>query len=417
MGPQDQDSRKLRSFLEREGCRSLRKALASIWRMRSRVTAKSCPTSSSVCSQPSERPKRRRSTFSSRGVSVLRTLFVCSRRERPMIDSTGDTTCLSSMKSPRWLSSSSPIGVSRELGSCAIFRTFRTLSTGTSILVAISSGVGSRPSSCTSWREVRMSLLIVSIMCTGMRIVRAWSAMARVMAWRIHQVAYVENLYPRRYSNLSTAFMRPMLPSWIRSRNCRPRFVYFLAIEMTSRRLASTISFLAMAALCWPCLMTVITRLISSALALARASPPLIPCWRAQLLEDLAVAVHRLRLELLPRRILDLALRLAPRRLAAAGLGLELPGLVRDLVPVAQHALDGAERVHDRAGQLDLLLLGELLLVDVHDFLDGDVTAAEQLAQLAEALERQVGAEDGHRDLVLALLDALGQRDLALAGE
>ena len=28
-----------------------------------------------------------------------------------------------------------------------------------------------------------------SIMWTGMRIVRAWSAMARVMAWRIHQVA------------------------------------------------------------------------------------------------------------------------------------------------------------------------------------------------------------------------------------
>jgi hypothetical protein len=28
-------------------------------------------------------------------------------------------------------------------------------------------------------------------MCTGMRMVRAWSAMARVMAWRIHHVAYV----------------------------------------------------------------------------------------------------------------------------------------------------------------------------------------------------------------------------------
>ena len=26
--------------------------------------------------------------------------------------------------------------------------------------------------------------------------VRAWSAMARVMACRIHHVAYVENLYP-----------------------------------------------------------------------------------------------------------------------------------------------------------------------------------------------------------------------------
>ena len=36
-----------------------------------------------------------------------------------------------------------------------------------------------------------------------------------------------------------------MLPSWIRSRNCRPRLVYFLAMEMTRRRFASTISFLA----------------------------------------------------------------------------------------------------------------------------------------------------------------------------
>ena len=34
-----------------------------------------------------------------------------------------------------------------------------------------------------------MSLFIVSIMWTGMRIVRAWSAMARVIACRIHQVA------------------------------------------------------------------------------------------------------------------------------------------------------------------------------------------------------------------------------------
>ena len=93
------------------------------------------------------------------------------------------------MKSPRWLSSSSPMGVSSEMGSCAILRTLRTLSTGTSILIAISSGVGSRPSSWTSWREVRMSLLMVSIMCTGMRMVRAWSAMARVMACRIHHVA------------------------------------------------------------------------------------------------------------------------------------------------------------------------------------------------------------------------------------
>src|SRR2546429_9121383 len=36
----------------------LRNALASIWRMRSRVTANDCPTSSRVCSLPSSRPKR-----------------------------------------------------------------------------------------------------------------------------------------------------------------------------------------------------------------------------------------------------------------------------------------------------------------------------------------------------------------------
>ena len=98
------------------------------------------------------------------------------------------------MKSPRCESSSSPIGVSSEIGSCAIFMILRTFETGMSIRSAISSACGSRPSSCTSAREVRVSLLIVSIMCTGMRMVRAWSAMARVMAWRIHHVAYVENL-------------------------------------------------------------------------------------------------------------------------------------------------------------------------------------------------------------------------------
>ena len=75
------------------------------------------------------------------------------------------------------------------MGSCAIFMILRTLDTGMSIRLAISSALGSRPSSCTSERDVRVSLLIVSIMWTGMRIVRAWSAIARVIAWRIHHVA------------------------------------------------------------------------------------------------------------------------------------------------------------------------------------------------------------------------------------
>src|SRR5438874_12931358 len=76
---------------------------------------------------------------------------------------------------------------------------------------------------------------------------------------------------------------------------------------------------------------------------------------RTQLLEDLAVAVHRLRLELLPRGLLDLASAAAPRRLAA-GLGPQLLGLVRDLIALAQHPLGGADRVRARALQLDFLL-------------------------------------------------------------
>ena len=43
-----------------------------------------------------------------------------------------------------------------------------------------------------------------------------------------------------------------MLPSWIRSRNCRPRLVYFFAIEITRRRLASVISRLALRAFASP---------------------------------------------------------------------------------------------------------------------------------------------------------------------
>ena len=41
-------SKKLLSFLDRDGCFSLRSAFASIWRMRSRVTENCWPTSSSV---------------------------------------------------------------------------------------------------------------------------------------------------------------------------------------------------------------------------------------------------------------------------------------------------------------------------------------------------------------------------------
>ena len=54
---------------------------------------------------------------------------------------------------------------------------------------AISAGSGSRPSFCTSWRSTCTALLSFSTMCTGMRIVRDLSAIARVTACRIHHVA------------------------------------------------------------------------------------------------------------------------------------------------------------------------------------------------------------------------------------
>ena len=134
-------------------------------------------------------PKRMRSTRSSRGVSEASTRVVVSRRFDWIAASIGRIAFLSSMKSPRCESSSSPIGVSSESGSLAILRTLRTFSSGMPSFSASSSGVGSRPISFSIWREVRTILLIVSIMCTGMRMVRAWSAIERVIAWRIHQVA------------------------------------------------------------------------------------------------------------------------------------------------------------------------------------------------------------------------------------
>ena len=52
--------------------------------------------------------------------------------------------------------------------------------------------------------------------------VRAVLETPRWMAWRIHHVAYVENLKPLRHSNLSTARNNPRFPSWTRSRSDSP---------------------------------------------------------------------------------------------------------------------------------------------------------------------------------------------------
>ena len=61
-------------------------------------------------------------------------------------------------------------------------RLSRNLANGISIRRAISSAVGSLPSSCTSCWMVRLCLMIVADMCTGTRIVRPLSATARETA-------------------------------------------------------------------------------------------------------------------------------------------------------------------------------------------------------------------------------------------
>ena len=93
------------------------------------------------------------------------------------------------MKSHRLESSSSPTGVSRLIGSFAIFSTVRTLSSGQ--LHLLRELLGRRLAAEGLHQVALRAHQLVDRLdhVHGMRIVRAWSAMARVMAWRIHQVA------------------------------------------------------------------------------------------------------------------------------------------------------------------------------------------------------------------------------------
>src|SRR5262249_44418585 len=93
-------SRKLLRILDRLGCLSFLNALASIWRMRSRVTENCRPTSSSVWSLFMPMPKRMRRTRSSRAVTEASTRVVVSRRFDWIAASIGRIAFLSSIKSP-----------------------------------------------------------------------------------------------------------------------------------------------------------------------------------------------------------------------------------------------------------------------------------------------------------------------------
>ena len=86
-------------------------------------------------------------TLSSLGVKVDSIFVVASLKFDLIACSNGASAFVSSIKSPKLLSSSSPTGVSRDTGSFEIFKTFLTFSKGITNFSANSSGVASLPNS------------------------------------------------------------------------------------------------------------------------------------------------------------------------------------------------------------------------------------------------------------------------------
>src|SRR5437016_8349971 len=94
---------------------------------------------------------------------------------------------------------------------------FATSSWEMSIPSAISSTVGSRPSSWSSEAERLPMRCSVPARFSGTRTMRDCSASACRIACRIHHTAYEMNLIPLVSSNLWAARIRPRFPSLIRS--------------------------------------------------------------------------------------------------------------------------------------------------------------------------------------------------------
>ena len=255
-----------------------------------------------------------------------------------------------------------------------------------------------------------------------------------------------------------------MLPSWIRSRNCRPRFVYFFAIETTSRRLASTSSFLACSACHSPRVIVSSVRrsrsgvsCSSSACALS-VRPEILHALLEQLLVFLAqleglLALRRIELAL---DVLDLTLgaldgfdlvldlldhpalhQLGELDLADAPAQLDagaqhLPAraavlllvLLRDRIELLLGLLhqrarlaDGLDLAEHLALAILDLVVGELLVREGHQFADRALLVLQIVAELDHLLGDHRRSGDRLDDRELALLDALGDRHLALAGE
>ena len=146
------------------------------------------------------------------------------------------TAVISSMKSPKHASSLSPTAACIEIGCCAILRMAFTRARRKAAFRPRSSSVAS-PAEFLQQLLLRAHQLAddfdhVYRDADGARLVRDGSDDGlpnppRGVSGKLVATAILET---------STPFIRPMLPSWMMSRNARPRFVYFLPMEMTNPR-------------------------------------------------------------------------------------------------------------------------------------------------------------------------------------
>src|SRR5438132_6323187 len=82
-------------------------------------------------------------------------------------------------------------------------------------------------------------------MCTAMRIVRGWSAIERVIAWRIHQVAVGRELVTAPVFEFVDCLHQPDIAFLDQVEELRAAVRIFLGDRNEEPQVASTISFLA----------------------------------------------------------------------------------------------------------------------------------------------------------------------------
>src|SRR5579875_1235642 len=157
-------------------CSRARASLSS-WRTRSRVSPSSLPIVSSDAGSESK-PKRSSMIRRCRSGRSATARWTRCRRTDSTASSAGSAVDSSANRSPSSESPSEPRPWFRETESTASSAS-STCSSFSLVACASSSGVASRPSLAWSSAEARLSLILRSWTCTGIRIVFDWFATAR----------------------------------------------------------------------------------------------------------------------------------------------------------------------------------------------------------------------------------------------